>query len=174
MEIEEILFAEPVIARKVDELAAQISRDYAGKELIVISVLRGALVFTADLIRRISVPLLVDFVHASSYGAGTVSSRQINIKKDIEADIAGKHVLVVDCIIDTGETMAFLLKRYGALNPATLRTAVFLDKHSRRAVDVPLDYVGSVIPDKFVVGYGMDCADQHRNLPFVAVVKTTA
>lgn len=171
MKNQEILFPEPSIVQTVHALAARISEDYSGRNLIVISVLRGALVFTADLIRRLTVPVTVDFVHASSYGMGTVSTREIRIKKDIETEIAGKHVLMVDCIIDTGETMDFLLKRYAARNPASLHAAVFLDKRSRRAVDVPLAYVGHVIPDRFVVGYGMDCADLYRNLPYIAAVK---
>lgn len=172
-EIEEILLDEETIRKKVEELASQISRDYAGRELIVVCILKGAIAFTADLVRRLTVPVELDFVRAASYGKSTKSSREIVISKDIDADIEGRHVLLADCIIDTGETLDRLLKRYAQRNPASLRTAVLLDKRSRRTVDVPVDYVGYEIPDKFVVGYGMDCAEQYRNLPYIAVVKTS-
>lgn len=172
MEIQEILLTEQDIGKKVHELAGQISKDYTGKELVVISILKGAMVFTADLIRLIPFPVTVDFVHASSYGMGTRSTRRILLKKDIETDITGKHVLLVDCIIDTGETMDFLIKRYAARNPATLKAVVLLNKQSRRTVHVPLDYVGYVIPDKFVVGYGVDCGEKYRNMPSICSVRT--
>ncbi len=172
IELEEVLLSEDAIREKVDELGARISRDYAGKSLVLISVLRGAAVFTADLMRRITVPVTLDFVHASSYGMGTQSARDIRIKKDIETDIRGADVLLVDCIIDTGETLNFLMKRYAAAGPASLEAAVLLDKQARRTVPVRIAYTGYVIPDRFVVGYGVDCAEQHRNLPFVAAVKT--
>ncbi|MGE5173717.1 MAG: hypoxanthine phosphoribosyltransferase [Betaproteobacteria bacterium] len=171
MEIQEILISEQAIEMKVGELAGQISKDYAGKDLILISILKGAIVFTADLMRRIPFPVTVDFVHASSYGKGTESTREIRIKKDIETDITGRDVLLVDCIIDTGETLKCLFNRYAGRNPASLRAAVLLDKRSRRTVDVPLAYIGFVIPDKFVVGYGVDCSEMYRNLPYVAAVK---
>lgn len=173
IELEEILLTEQAIRSKVDELAAQISNDYAGKDLVLISILKGAITFTVDLMRRIPFPVTLDFVHASSYGMGTESMREIRIKKDIETIIAARHVLLVDCVIDTGETMDFLLKRYAAKNPASLKAVVLLDKQSRRTVDVPLAYVGYVIPDRFVVGYGVDCAEQYRNLPYVAAMKRT-
>ncbi len=172
LEIREILLTAESIQAKVSELGARITKDYAGKDLVLISVLRGALVFTADLMRCIEFPVTVDFVHASSYGLGTVSSREIRIKKEIEADIAGRHVLLVDCIIDTGETLDYLLKRYVAKKPASLKSVVLLDKRSRRTVDVTLDYVGYVIPDTFVVGYGVDCGELYRNLPYIGVVDT--
>ncbi len=171
LEIREILFDAQAIERKVDELAAQISKDYAGKDLVLISILKGAIVFTADLMRRISFPVTLDFVHASSYGRGTESTREIRIKKDIETDIAGRNVLLVDCIIDTGETLNCLFDKYAKRNPASLKAAVLLDKRSRRTVDVPLAYVGFVIPDKFVVGYGVDCGEMYRNLPYVAAIE---
>jgi hypoxanthine phosphoribosyltransferase len=173
IEIQEILLDEKAIEMKVKELAAQISKDYAGKELVLISILKGAIVFTADLMRHIPFPVTIDFVHASSYGMGTESLREIRIKKDIETDITGKNVLLVDCIIDSGETLNCLLKKYAERNPASLNAAVLLDKRSRRTVDVPLAYVGYVIPDKFVVGYGVDCGEMYRNLPYVAAVKST-
>lgn len=166
-----ILFDEEAIRRKVEELAGSIARDYEGKDLLLVSVLKGALIFTADLMRRILFPVALDFVHASSYGLGTESTREVRIKKDIEADIAGRHVLLVDCIIDTGETMDRLLKRYAERGPASLRAAVLLDKRPRRTVEVPLAYAGFVVPDVFVVGYGVDCAEKYRNLPYLASVR---
>ena len=165
-----ILYDEAAILRKVAEMAERISLDYAGKDLLLVSVLKGALIFTADLMRRIPFPVALDFVHASSYGMGTESTREVLIKKDIEADIAGRHVLLVDCIIDTGETMDRLLKRYAERRPASLNAAALLDKRSRRTADVPLAYAGFVVPDRFVVGYGIDCAETYRNLPYLAAV----
>ena len=172
IEIQKILLSEQAIQEKVSELSARISKDYEGKDLVLISILKGALVFTVDLMRGIRLPVAIDFVHASSYGMGTESSREIRIKKDIETDIAGRHVLLVDCIVDTGETLDFLLKRYSSRNAASLKAAVLLDKQSRRTVDVPLDYTGYVIPNVFVVGYGVDCKEFYRNLPYLAVVQT--
>lgn len=170
VKIQEILIERETLEKKVEELAGRIARDYAGRDLVLISILKGAIIFTADLMRRIPFPVTLDFVHASSYGMGTESTREIRIKKDIETDIRGRHVLLVDCIIDTGETMNCLLKRYAERDPASLGAVVLLDKRSRRTVEVPLDYVGYVIPDKFVVGYGVDCAEQYRNLPYIATV----
>jgi hypoxanthine phosphoribosyltransferase len=171
IEIAEILFDRETIGKKVAELAERISLDYAGKDLVLVCILKGAIIFTADLMRRIPYSITLDFVQASSYGMGTISSREIRIKKDIETDITGRHVLLVDCIIDSGETMAHLLKCYEARNPASLRSAVLLDKRSRRTVDVPLEYRGLEIPDTFVVGYGVDCAELYRNLPYIATLK---
>jgi hypoxanthine phosphoribosyltransferase len=170
IEIQEILIDEQTVIEKVRELAARISEDYAGKELVLISVLKGAAVFSADLMRHISVPVMVDYVQAASYGASITSSRNIIIKKDIETDISGKHVLLVDTIVDTGETMACLVKKIRERGPASLKTVALLDKRSRRLVDVKIDYLGFEIPDRFVVGYGMDCEEKYRNLPSIAVV----
>jgi len=171
IEIQEILFDEQTIQKKVGELAAQISRDYAGEDLVLVCILKGAVVFTADLMRRISFPVTIDFIHASSYGMSTTAAREIRIKKDIEIDVRGRHVLLVDTIIDTGETLACLFKRFAEKDPASLEAVVLLDKKPRRTVEVRLKYLGFEIPDKFVVGYGVDCAEQYRNLPYVAVIK---
>jgi hypoxanthine phosphoribosyltransferase len=171
IEIQEILFDEQTIARKVKELADGISRDYAGKDLLVVSVLKGAFVFTADLMRLITIPVSVDFICASSYGDSMEPSRKINLIKDLDTDINGKHVLLADTIIDTGETARFLMKKFSERKPASLKLAALLDKKSRRMADVPISYRGFEIPDKFVVGYGLDCAQQYRNLPYIAVVK---
>lgn len=170
----EILFDEAAIAGKVRELAGRISRDYAGKELVLVCILKGAAVFTADLMRGITIPVSVEFLQAASYGASTTSSRNIMIKKDLDCDIEGKHVLLVDTIIDTGETMYFLLKKFADRRPASLRAAALLDKRCRRMVDVPVAYIGFEIPDTFVVGYGMDYGERYRNLPSIAKLSTTA
>ena len=166
----EILFDRENIARKVEDLAAQISHDYAGKELLLVCVLKGAVVFFADLARRLTIPALFEFAQVSSYGSGMVSSRVVTVTRDIASDISGKHVLLVDGIIDTGITIDFLLKRYQERRPASLRTVVLLDKRAHRTIDVPIDYRGFEIPDRFVVGYGMDSGEMFRNLPYIAVV----
>lgn len=172
IEIQEILIDERAIADKVKQLAAEIARDYAGKDPVLVCILKGAFVFTADLMRLIPYPVTLDFVHASSYGLSIESTREIRIKKDIEADIKDKHVLLVDTIIDTGETLACLFRKFTEKRPASIKAVVLLDKVSRRTVEAPIAYRGFEIPDKFVVGYGVDCKEQFRNLPHVAVVKT--
>lgn len=173
IEVQEILFDEETISRKVKELAGRISRDYAGKELFLISILKGAFIFTGDLMRSLTIPVAVDFICASSYGMSTESSRKVTIKKDLDADIRGKHVILVDTIIDTGETLDCLMKMFAERKPASLQAAVLLDKKSRRTVEVPLKYLGFEIPDKFVVGYGLDYAQEYRNLPYIGVVKAS-
>ena len=173
IEIRRMLFDEQTIAKKVKELADRISADYIGKDLVLICILKGAVVFMADLMRRISMPVMVDFVRAASYGVSTEPSRNIVITKDIETDIKGKHVLLVDTIIDTGETLYCLLEKMKGKGPASLDAVVLLDKKPRRTVEVALAYKGFEIPDVFVVGYGVDCAEQYRNLPYIAVVKMT-
>jgi hypoxanthine phosphoribosyltransferase len=171
-EIQEILFDEQVIAGKVRELAERISRDYAGKELVLIGILKGAVMFAADLMRCISLPVTVEFIQAASYGNGTVSSRTVAVKKDFDADLNGKHVLLVDTILDTGETMDCLMKKLSGKGPASLKAVVLLDKKCRRVVEVPVAYRGFEVPDKFVVGYGMDHAEKYRNLPYIAVINS--
>jgi hypoxanthine phosphoribosyltransferase len=171
-EIQEILFDERSIETKVGELAAQIARDYAGKDLVLICILKGGVVFMADLMRRIPFPVTIDFICASSYGMSTTAAGEIRIKKDIEIDVRGRHVLIVDTIVDTGATLAYLLKRFPEKGPASLEAAVLLDKISRRAAAVRLKYRGFEIPDRFVVGYGIDRAEHYRNLPYIAVIKT--
>ena len=167
----EILFDEAAVSDAVHELAARISRDYAGKEPVLISVLKGAAIFTADLMRCITVPVTVEFVQVASYGCSTTSSRNITLVKDLTTDIRGKHVLLVDTIIDTGETMAWLLNKLGSNGPASINIVALLNKQCRRTVEVPIAYMGIEIPDKFVVGYGMDCGEHYRNLPYIAMIK---
>jgi hypoxanthine phosphoribosyltransferase len=164
-----ILFDAETIARRVDELGLQISRDYEGKSLVLVCILKGAITLTADLMRQLTVPAELDFVRAASYGKSTDSSGTIRITKDIETEIRDKHVLLVDGIVDSGETLDHLIRRYSQKGPASLKAVVLLDKKSRRTVPVPLAYVGFEIPDLFVVGYGMDCGEQFRHLPYVAV-----
>ena len=166
----EILFDAQTIREKVRELAALVSRDYAGKELIAVCILKGAALFTADLVRSIAADVTVDFVRAASYGAATAPGAGVSMAKDIAADIRGKHVLLVDGIVDSGRTLAFLLERYWKRDPASLRVAVLLNKPARRTVPVQIDYVGFTIPDRFVVGYGMDAAEKYRNLPCIAAL----
>ncbi|OGW55551.1 MAG: hypoxanthine phosphoribosyltransferase [Nitrospirae bacterium RBG_19FT_COMBO_55_12] len=173
-EMQEILFDARTIENKVSELAATISRDYEGKDLVLVCILKGAVTFTADLMRRLTIPVEIDFVRAASYGASTVSARKITITKDIETDIRGKHVLLVDGIIDSGDTLACLFKRFAEKGPASVKAIVLLDKKSRRMVGVPLAYRGFEIPDTFVVGYGMDCAEKYRQLPYIAALKPSS
>jgi hypoxanthine phosphoribosyltransferase len=172
IEIRDIVFDEQTIAKKVRELGARISDDYAGKDVVLIGILKGAVVFMADLMRCLSLPVAIDFVRAASYGKSTEPARKIMITKDIETDIQGRHVLLVDTIIDTGETLHCLLDRMKAKGPASLEAVVLLDKKPRRTVEVPIRYKGFEIPDVFVVGYGVDCAEQCRNLAYIASVKT--
>ena len=167
----EILFSKEAIAGRVRELAAEISRDYAGRELVVIGILKGAFVFMADLIRALTVPCMVDFTQLASYGSGTVSSGNIVIRKDIGIGIEGKDVLIVEDIVDTGLTLSFLVKTLRERSPRSLKVCVFLDKKMRRKVPFTADYTGFTIDDGFVVGYGLDCNEQDRALPEVYVVK---
>jgi hypoxanthine phosphoribosyltransferase len=172
IEIQDILFDERAIETRIGELAAQIASDYAGKDLVLICILKGGVMFMADLMRRIPFPVTIDFICASSYGMSTTAAREIRIEKDSEVDVRGRHVLLVDTIVDTGETLACLFKRLSEQGPAGLEAAVLLDKKPRRTSEVRLKYRGFEIPDRFVVGYGVDCAEQYRNLPYVAVIKT--
>lgn len=170
----DILFDTHAIQDRIRELGAQISRDYAGKELIAVCVLKGAAIFASDLVRSITRPVAMDFVHAASYGDARTSSGMVTLKQDLSSDIRGKHVLIVDGIADSGRTLAFLLERFWKREPASIRTAVLLDKAVRRAVPVHIDYRGFDVPDRFVVGYGMDTGEHYRNLPYVAAVKDAA
>jgi hypoxanthine phosphoribosyltransferase len=166
----ERLLGEQTIMQRVSVLASQISCDHLGKDLILICVLKGAALFTADLARRLTIPAKIDFVQVASYGSGTASSGNVIVIKDIDMNIEGKNVVIVDGIIDSGKTLDLLVNRYQERRPASLKVAVLLDKNSRRAVDVQIDYRGFEIPDVFVVGYGMDSAEMYRNLPYIASV----
>ncbi len=157
---------------RVAELAAEISRDYAGADLLLLCILRGAVIFLSDLMRRLSVPHTVDFMALSSYGIGTrESSGQVRITLDAAESIAGRDVLVVEDIVDSGHTLASVLELLRARHPRTLEVCVLLDKAERREVNVPLRYVGFAIPDRFVFGYGLDIDEYYRNLPYLAAAK---
>ena len=170
-DVKEILFSEEQLKERVAQIAAQIDRDYAGKELMLVSVLRGSFIFMADLVRAITVPCRVDFMAVSSYGSGTVSSGQVQITKDLSEDITGRHLLVVEDILDSGNTLSYLLEVLRARKPASIRLCTLLDKPERRVKPVHLDYTGFTIPDAFVVGYGLDYNEYYRNLPYIGVLR---
>ena len=170
-DVKEILFSEEQLKERVAQIAAQIDRDYAGKELMLVSVLRGSFIFMADLVRAITVPCTVDFMAVSSYGSGTVSSGQVQITKDLSEDITGRHLLVVEDILDSGNTLSYLLEVLRARKPASIRLCTLLDKPERRVKPVQLDYTGFTIPDAFVVGYGLDYDEHYRNLPYIGVLR---
>ena len=166
----EILLTEEKLQAKVGELARQINQDYAGKELLVVGILRGAFVFMADLVRKLDVSVIIDFVAVSSYGDETASSGVVRILKDLDETITGRHVLLVEDIIDTGLTLKYLYKNLKARRPASLKVCTLLDKPDRRKVDLVPDYNGFIIPDYFVVGYGLDCGQRFRNLRGIYVI----
>ena len=170
--ITRILLSEDKIRQKVHELGQCITRDYQNKDLFVIGILKGSIVFMSDLIRSISLPLQMDFMAVTSYGSSTKTSGVVRILKDLETDIISKDVLIVEDIIDTGLTLSYLKENLLSRNPASLRICTFLDKPSRRRVPLVPDYNGYEIPDEFVVGYGLDCDGNYRNLPYVGVIKT--
>ena len=167
----EILISKPEIDDRVQRLADEISRDYEGKELVLIGILKGAFVFMADLIRCLRIPCEVDFVRLASYGTGTVSTGNIMITKDIETQIRGRDVLIVEDIVDTGLTLAFLIDKLKEREPESLKVCVLLDKKERRKVPFEAEYVGFDIPDRFVVGYGLDFNEMYRFLPDICVIE---
>lgn len=169
-DIKEVLISEEQLAAKVAELGAAISRDYQGKKLIILGVLKGSVVFMADLLRQITVPVEMDFMAVSSYGSGTKTSGVVKILKDLDRLIQGYHVLIVEDILDSGMTLSYLTELLRDRSPASIRIATLLDKPERRKVDIKPDYVGFQIPDEFVVGYGLDYAELYRNLPYVGVL----
>jgi hypoxanthine phosphoribosyltransferase len=166
----EILIDRDTLAARVAELGAEVSADYEGRDLLLIGVLKGAVFFMADLMRHLTVPCEVDFMAISSYGDATDSSGIVRILKDIDINIEGRHVLVVEDIIDSGLTLSYLIRNLESREPATLEVCALLTKPSRREIDVPVRYVGFEIPNKFVVGYGLDFAERYRNLPYVGVL----
>lgn len=172
-DIQEVLLDREVIARRVAELGELISRDYRGLDPVLVGVLKGGVLFLADLLRAISIHVTLDFMAISSYGAGTQTSGVVRILKDLDHPVAGRHVLLVEDIVDTGLTLRYLLDNLRSRRPASVKACVLLDKAERRVTDVPLDYVGFRIPNRFVVGYGLDFAEHYRNLPFIGVLKPT-
>ena len=170
-DIQEVLFTQEELEKRVRELAAQITADYQGKEIILISVLRGSFVFMADLCRSIDLDCTVDFMAVSSYGGGTSSTGQVQITKDLSGDISGKHVIVVEDILDSGNTLSYLLKLLEQRKPASIRLCTLLDKPERRTKPVEVSYSGFTIPDAFVVGYGLAYAEHYRGLPYIGILK---
>lgn len=167
----QILVSEEQIKSKVKELGNLISSEYQGKNLVVVGILKGAVVFLSDLIREIKLPLQLDFMAVSSYGMSTHTSGVVRILKDLEGDVAGKDVLIIEDIVDTGLTLSYLKENLFSRNPASLKICTFLDKPSRRKVALTPDFKGYNIPDKFVVGYGLDYSGRYRNLPYIGVLK---
>ena len=170
-DVSEVLISEQQLKDRVDELGAQITLDYYGKDLFLIGILKGSVPFMADLMRRIDLPLEMDFMSVSSYGSATKSSGVVQIIKDLDSDIKGKDVLIVEDVIDTGLTLAYLKEYLLSRGPASVKLITMLDKPSGRKVDIKSDYVGFEVPDKFIVGYGLDVDQKFRNLPYISWVK---
>lgn len=170
-DIEKVLISEEEIAAKVKELGAQIAKDYADKNPLIVSVLRGSFVFMADLVRAIDAPCTVDFMSVSSYGSGTTSSGEVKITKDFDVSIEGRHLIIVEDILDSGRTLSYLMKTLKARGAASIALCTFLDKPDRRVVPVEVAYKGFTVPDAFIVGYGLDYDQRYRNLPYVGVLK---
>ena len=170
--IQEVLVSEKQLKKRIKEMAEEITRDYAGKAPLMVGILRGSVIFMADLVRQIDLPITMDFMVVSSYGAGTVSSGLVNIKKDLEEDIKGRDVIIVEDILDTGNTLVKLTAELLRREPASLKLCVMLDKPSRRTTPIKADYVGFSIPDAYVVGFGLDFDQGYRQLPYVGVLKS--
>jgi hypoxanthine phosphoribosyltransferase len=167
----EVLIPTEKIQQRISELGAEIARDYAGRNPLLIGVLKGACLFLSDLMRAADIPLNVEFIAISSYGAEMRTSGEVRILKDLDVAIEGRHILVVEDIVDTGLTLSYLLANLKSRGAESVKLAALLDKYERREKEVPIDYLGFKIPDKFVVGYGLDFAERYRNLPFIAVLK---
>lgn len=167
----ETLISEQDIQRRIEELGAQISKDYEGKEIIMLCVLKGGVMFMTDLAKRVTVPMKMEFMAVSSYGDEYKSSGIVKILKDLDESIDGKHVLIVEDIIDSGRTLSYLKNILEGRNPSSVKICTLLDKPDQRVVDVEVDYIGFTIPDSFVIGYGLDYQQYYRNLPYIAVNK---
>ena len=170
-DIQEVFFSEEQIAVRVKELGAQITKDYKGKDLFLLGVLKGCYVFMSDLSRCIDLPLAMDFMAVSSYGDGTSTTGAVKITKDLSKDIEGKAVLIVEDILDSGVTLSYLTKYLQGRNPASIKIVTLLDKKARRQTDIKADYFGFDVADEFVVGYGLDYAEYYRNLPYIGILK---
>lgn len=166
-----VLIPEEEVDRRIEELGKQISEDYVGKSVHLVCVLKGSIFFTCELAKRITVPVTLDFMSCSSYGADTKSSGVVKLVKDLDEPLEGKHVIVIEDIVDSGRTLSYLLEILGARKPASLKLCTLLDKPERRVTEVKVDYTGFEIPDEFVVGYGLDYAQRYRNLPYVGVIE---
>lgn len=167
----EVMIDEAVVDARIQELGEEISRDYAGKSVHLICILKGSVYFTCELAKRITIPVTMDFMQCSSYGAATKSSGVVKLAKDLDEAITGLNVIIIEDIIDSGRTLAHLKNLLTQRNPESLKICTLLDKPERRVVDVKVDYTGFEIEDKFVVGYGLDYAQQYRNLPYIGVIK---
>ena len=165
------LLTEEEVDKRIEELGAQISRDYAGETVHLVCVLKGAVFFMCELAKRLTIPVTMDFMSASSYGSSTKSSGVVKIVKDLDEPLKDRHVIVVEDIVDSGRTLSYLLKMFGDRGPASIRLCTLLDKPERRVTDVKVDYTGFEIPDEFVVGYGLDYDQRYRNLPYIGVVE---
>lgn len=170
-DVKEILFSEEKIKEKVEELGKRISKDYSGKDIIVIGVLKGANIFLSDLIRKIDMSVTVDFIDVSSYGHSTESSGVVKINKDLDFSIEDRDILIVEDIIDSGLTLKYLLENLKSRKPKSIGICTLLDKPERRKVNIDVNYIGFKIPDEFIVGYGIDYAEKYRNLPYIASLK---
>mgnify|MGYP000646436632 CR=1 FL=1 len=170
-DILKVLLSEEQLKEKCAEMGAQITRDYAGKNLLLVTVLKGAVVYMADLMRCIDLPCAIDFLSVSSYGAGTTTSGEVRILKDLDSTLEGRDVLVVEDILDSGKTLHYISEMLRARRPASIKICTFLDKPERRMIkDLKADYAGTEVPDEFVVGYGLDYAEKYRNVPFLGVL----
>jgi hypoxanthine phosphoribosyltransferase len=166
----DILIGEEELQARIRELGAELSLDYAGREVLLVGVLKGAVFFMADLMRSLTIPCEIDFMAISSYGASTDSSGVVRILKDLDINIEGRHVLVVEDIVDSGLTLSYLMRNLESREPASLEVCALLTKPTRREIDVPVRYIGFEIPNRFVIGYGLDFAERYRNLPYVGVL----
>ena len=171
--VTEVLIDRDVLQRRIEELGEEISTDYAGRDLLLIGVLKGAVFFMADLMRNLTIPCEIDFMAISSYGDSTDSSGVVRILKDLDINIEGRDVLIVEDIIDSGLTLSYLMRNLEAREPASLEICALLTKPERREADVPVRYIGFEIPNRFVIGYGLDFAERYRNLPYVGVLDPT-
>lgn len=170
-DIKEVLFSQEKLAHIVENMGKCISRDYEGKNLLMVSILKGSVVFMTDLMRAVTVPCSIDFMSVSSYGSGVKTSGVVKIIKDLDIDLKGWDVLVVEDILDSGLTLSYILEILQAREPKSIHLCTLFDKPDRRTADVKADYVGTVVPDEFIVGYGLDYAEKYRNLPFVGILK---
>ncbi len=170
-DVAEVLISRQQIEDRLRALGQEISADYAGQDLLLVCVLKGAVTFLADLMREITIPHAIDFMAISSYGASTESSGVVRILKDLDTSIEGRNVLIVEDIIDTGRTLSYIMRNLGTRHPKSLRVCSLLNKPSRREIDIPVDYVGFEIPNRFVIGYGLDFGEIYRSLPYIGVLK---
>ena len=170
-DVEEVLLTHEQIEARVGELGAQLAADYGDRDPVLVSVLKGSIIFLADLVRAMDIPLAIDLMEVSSYGAATESSGQVRILKDLSGSIEGRHVIVVEDIIDTGLTLNYLLRYLEDRGPASIRVCCLLDKPARRLASIEIDYRGFTIPDRFVIGYGLDYDERYRNLPYIGVLR---